>query len=183
MSHSFFSDSNEVLSAGSRETTDPPRIQRHFRPATLNLVRPSSARGVDSYSLNSHCEMPFDISQIHRDLLRKRQEASRIQCGGISAAHWWCWRFSSSQMKGCNTRTCSDAYCDREALSFCERDVDAGKRRLKRTRHDLSGISTDHADSRFRGLPPLAPLALAAAAFALDRRRPPRRPVEAANKR
>ena len=62
-----------------------------------------------------------------------------------------------------------------------KRDVDAGKRRLKRTRHDLSGMSTDHADSRFRGLPPLAALALAAAAFALDRRRPPRRPVEAAN--
>jgi hypothetical protein len=107
MSHNFFSDSNEILGAGSRETTDPPRIQRHFRPATLNLVRPSSARCVDSGAPNSHREMPLDISQIHGDLLRDRQEASRIQCGGVAAAHRWCWCFSSSQMKRCNTRACS----------------------------------------------------------------------------
>jgi hypothetical protein len=38
-----------------------------------------------------------------------------------------------------------------------------------------------HADSRLRGRPPLEPLALAAAAFALDRRLPPRCPVARAN--
>jgi hypothetical protein len=76
-----------------------------------------------------------------------------------------------------------EANGDREALSFRERDVDTGKRRLGRTRHDLSAMSTDHADSRFRGRPPFAPLAFAAVAFALDRRRPPRLSVDAANKR
>jgi hypothetical protein len=40
-----------------------------------------------------------------------------------------------------------------------------------------------YADTRLRGRPPLAPLVLEAAAFAFDRRRPPRRPVAAANKR
>jgi hypothetical protein len=40
-----------------------------------------------------------------------------------------------------------------------------------------------YADTRLRGRPPFAPLALEAAAFAFDRRRPPRRPVAAANKR
>lgn len=40
-----------------------------------------------------------------------------------------------------------------------------------------------YADSRLRGRPPLAPLALAAAVFAFDRRRPPRCPVARANKR
>jgi len=38
------------------------------------------------------------------------------------------------------------------------------------------------AVSRLRGRPPFAPLAFGAAAFAFDRRRPPRRPVDAANK-
>ena len=40
-----------------------------------------------------------------------------------------------------------------------------------------------YAGSRLRGRPPFAPLALAAAAFAFDRRRPPRCPVARANKR
>jgi hypothetical protein len=37
--------------------------------------------------------------------------------------------------------------------------------------------------NRLRGRPPLAPLAFAAIAFAFERLRPPRRPVDAANKR
>ena len=40
-----------------------------------------------------------------------------------------------------------------------------------------------YTDSRLRGRPPLEPLALAAAAFAFERRRPPRCPVARANKR
>jgi hypothetical protein len=85
-------DRGPTCTPGARKTEHrlAPRIQRHFRPATLDLVRPSSARCVDSDALNSYSEMPFDISQIHRDLLRERQEPSRIQRGGVSAAHWWC---------------------------------------------------------------------------------------------
>jgi hypothetical protein len=49
--------------------------------------------------------------------------------------------------------------------------------------NSLAAATIDHADSRFRGRPSFAPLALAAAAFALDRRRPPLLPVDAANKR
>lgn len=40
-----------------------------------------------------------------------------------------------------------------------------------------------HADSCLRGRPPLAPLALAAVAFAFERLRPPRCPVDRANRR
>src|SRR5882762_8513657 len=43
--------------------------------------------------------------------------------------------------------------------------------------------SCSYGFSLFRGRPPLAPLALAAAALAFDRLRPPRRPVAAANRR
>lgn len=38
-------------------------------------------------------------------------------------------------------------------------------------------------DARLRGRPPFAPFRRAAAAFALDRRRPPRRPTAAAKSR
>src|SRR6266567_2810419 len=44
-------------------------------------------------------------------------------------------------------------------------------------------FSVRSATVRFRGRPPLAPLAFDAAALAFDRRRPPRRPVAAANRR
>jgi TetR/AcrR family transcriptional repressor of nem operon len=43
--------------------------------------------------------------------------------------------------------------------------------------------AANHAVNRLRGRPPFAPLAFAAAAFAFERLRPPRRPVEAANNR
>lgn len=54
-------------------------------------------------------------------------------------------------------------------------------RRSQGTRRELR-VPT-HAVNRLGGRPPFAPLAFAAAAFAFERLRPPRRPVEAANRR
>jgi hypothetical protein len=52
---------------------------------------------------------------------------------------------------------------------------------LGRVKRGRTGCA--YVESRLRGRPPLAPLAFAAAAFALDLLRPPRRPVAAANRR
>jgi hypothetical protein len=75
--------------------------------------------------------------------------------------------------EACNTRACSKQTVTGRRFRLANATSIPAKRRLERTRHDLSAMSIDHADSRFRGRPPFAPLALAAAAFALDRRRPP----------
>jgi hypothetical protein len=45
-----------------------------------------------------------------------------------------------------------------------------------------AGVTTHYADSLLRGRPPFAPFSFAATVFALVRRRPPCRPVGAANK-
>jgi hypothetical protein len=64
-----------------------------------------------------------------------------------------------------------------------ENDGQTGQCSLEANKKQKSRLRGAYAESRLRGRPPLAPLAFAAAAFAFDRLRPPRRPVAAANRR